>query len=61
MTAEEQRLQESQTRKMNWKRWGTGLGLSTTYGIIEKHKGTIDAQSRPGHGATFTIKLPVTG
>jgi two-component system NtrC family sensor kinase len=38
---------------------GTGLGLSTTYGIIEKHKGTIDAQSRPGHGATFAIKLPV--
>ena len=38
---------------------GTGLGLSTTYGIIEKHKGTIDAQSRPGHGATFTIRLPV--
>ena len=37
---------------------GTGLGLSTTYGIIEKHKGTIDAQSRPGQGATFTIKLP---
>jgi signal transduction histidine kinase len=39
---------------------GTGLGLSTTYGIIEKHKGTIDAQSRPGQGATFTIKLPAT-
>ena len=37
---------------------GTGLGLSTTYGIIEKHKGTIDVQSRPGQGATFTIKLP---
>jgi signal transduction histidine kinase len=37
---------------------GTGLGLSTTYGIIEKHKGTIDARSRPGQGATFTIKLP---
>jgi two-component system, NtrC family, sensor kinase len=39
---------------------GTGLGLSTTYGIIEKHKGTIDAHSRLGHGTTFTIKLPVT-
>jgi signal transduction histidine kinase len=37
---------------------GTGLGLSTTYGIIEKHKGTIDAHSRPGRGTTFTIKLP---
>ena len=39
---------------------GTGLGLSTTYGIIEKHKGTIDARSRPGQGATFTIKLPAS-
>jgi signal transduction histidine kinase len=39
---------------------GTGLGLSTTYGIIGKHKGTIDVQSRPGRGTTFTIKLPAT-
>lgn len=39
---------------------GTGLGLSTTYGIIEKHKGTIDVRSRPGRGATFTIKLPIS-
>ncbi|MEJ2038605.1 MAG: ATP-binding protein [Desulfosarcinaceae bacterium] len=38
---------------------GTGLGLSTTYGIIERHRGTIDVESSEGHGAVFTIKLPI--
>ncbi|VUD56358.1 Sensor kinase CckA [Thalassocella blandensis] len=39
---------------------GTGLGLSVTYFIIsEHHKGSIDVESWPGQGTTFTIKLPV--
>ena len=38
---------------------GTGLGLSISYGIIREHGGLIMADSRPGHGATFTIDLPV--
>ncbi|HKV38390.1 MAG TPA: ATP-binding protein, partial [Blastocatellia bacterium] len=38
---------------------GTGLGLSITYGIIQEHKGTIKVESQPGHGACFTIELPV--
>ncbi|RJO63770.1 MAG: PAS domain S-box protein [Myxococcales bacterium] len=38
---------------------GTGLGLSTAYGIIRQHQGAIDVQSRPGEGATFTVYLPV--
>ncbi len=37
---------------------GTGLGLSTSYGIIERHRGTIEVESSPGKGATFTIRLP---
>jgi PAS domain S-box-containing protein len=37
---------------------GTGIGLSITKKIIEMHKGTITAQSKPGKGATFIISLP---
>jgi two-component system, NtrC family, sensor kinase len=38
---------------------GIGLGLSTTYGIIERHGGTLSAASQPGRGTTFKIELPV--
>jgi two-component system, NtrC family, sensor kinase len=37
---------------------GVGLGLSIAYRIIENHNGNIDVQSEPGHGTTFTIRLP---
>lgn len=37
---------------------GTGLGLSTAYGIIRQSGGQIHAQSESGHGSTFTILLP---
>lgn len=38
---------------------GTGLGLSVTYGIVEKHGGHIEVKSRVGAGATFTVTLPL--
>lgn len=38
--------------------YGVGLGLSTTYGIIERHKGTIVVESMPNVGSQFIIKLP---
>ncbi|HAR61983.1 MAG: hypothetical protein DKM50_10935 [Candidatus Margulisiibacteriota bacterium] len=37
---------------------GAGLGLSISYGIIERHKGFIDVKSEVGKGTTFIIKLP---
>ncbi|HIJ77903.1 MAG: response regulator [Desulfobulbaceae bacterium] len=38
---------------------GQGLGLTIAHSIIKKHKGYIQAESRPGQGTTFTIYLPM--
>lgn len=40
---------------------GHGFGLSTSYRIITNHGGRIAAESPPGHGASFTVTLPVNG
>jgi two-component system NtrC family sensor kinase len=38
---------------------GTGLGLAISYGIIERHRGTIEVSSQPGQGTAFVVRLPV--
>jgi signal transduction histidine kinase len=38
---------------------GTGLGLSLSHGIVERHGGRIFVESAPGQGATFVIELPL--
>ena len=39
-------------------RQGLGLGLSVVKAFVEMHGGTLDVQSEPGKGTTFTMKLP---
>ena len=37
---------------------GTGLGLSTVYGIVQQNQGAVVAESEPGGGSTFRVYLP---
>jgi two-component system NtrC family sensor kinase len=43
------------------KQMGTGLGLSVVYGVVDKHGGSMKAQSRLGEGTTMTVRLPLAG
>ena len=38
---------------------GLGLGLSISYGLVRDLGGSISVASRPGHGAAFTVRLPL--
>jgi two-component system NtrC family sensor kinase len=40
---------------------GTGLGLSITQGIVARHGGSAQVESRPGEGALFVVSLPISG
>jgi two-component system cell cycle sensor histidine kinase/response regulator CckA len=37
---------------------GTGLGLASSYGIIQQHRGDIAVESEPGRGTSFIVSLP---
>ena len=38
---------------------GAGLGLSIARWIADQHRGTVEVQSKPGQGSTFTIRIPL--
>jgi signal transduction histidine kinase len=40
---------------------GTGLGLPIAMAIAKAHAGTIEVESRPGHGSTFTLRVSTKG
>lgn len=40
---------------------GVGLGLAICKGVVEAHRGTIEAANRAGGGAVFTVRLPLEG
>jgi PAS domain S-box-containing protein len=40
---------------------GSGLGLSTSHGVVADHGGHLEVESTPGEGTTFRVTLPVEG
>lgn len=63
MSREEQahifdRFYRTDTARAHTKK-GTGLGLAICKWIVDAHHGTMDVQSEPGKGSTFTVILPL--
>ena len=40
-------------------KYGTGMGMAVSFGIIRRHNGAIEVESELGRGTTFRISLPV--
>jgi two-component system OmpR family sensor kinase len=51
------RAESSRTRETG----GTGLGLAIVASLVAAHGGTVEVRTAPGHGATFSVRLPRSG
>jgi two-component system OmpR family sensor kinase len=49
----------SRSRSAGQGRSGGGLGLSIARSVTDAHHGTISLETTPGHGCTFTVRLPL--
>jgi PAS domain S-box-containing protein len=59
-TADKRRIFDRFERLVSVRHYsGFGLGLWIVRQIVEAHNGTIDVESEPGQGATFTVTLPI--
>jgi len=55
----EERLETIFEDYVTTKKKGLGLGLAISKKIVQDLNGTIDVQSEPGKGSTFTLKFPL--
>jgi two-component system phosphate regulon sensor histidine kinase PhoR len=49
------RVDKARSRELG----GTGLGLSIVKHVVLAHKGGVAVESRPGHGSTFSVRVPL--
>lgn len=53
------RAEKSRKKFVDFDHRGYGLGLSIAYWIVLRHQGTLEVETEYGHGATFTVWLPL--
>ena len=53
-----ERFYRVDTSRSRGKGGGSGLGLSIVAAVVAAHRGTVEARTTPGGGATFRVEIP---